>query len=215
MAKLIFPCTFPQRTTLWVSIEWVMIHAVYYPSYQHGSIPHLLVVIPLLSLYHLFLTGRNFFEAPDPHDQATAVLAICDDCSKWLSRLEIVSVRSISRNSRSYHISYIYLVIIVPCLTKCPCTSYPVLFVIHFWLSLILWKDMTQIKYWKTSEYLKFVTKKWRKNISDREIHHTCQTHQTHQTFHTERVFLMQVSILSSSKIVMEDHSGTSSISSS
>ena len=77
-----------------------------------------------ISLYHLFPTGSKSFEVPDPHDQA--VLAICDDRPKCLSRLEIVSARSISRNSRSYHIIYVYLVVIVLCLTKCPCTSYVV-----------------------------------------------------------------------------------------
>ena len=56
------------------------------------KIPHTQVAKP--SRYH-FIAFSKSFEVPDPHDQA--VLAICDDRPKWLSRLEIVSARSISR----------------------------------------------------------------------------------------------------------------------
>ena len=54
------------------------------------------------------------------------------------------------------------------------------------------WNDMIQINYWTHSDSLKFVTKKWEENISDKKTCHTCQMCQMHQTFHMWGVFLMQ-----------------------
>jgi len=118
-----------RRKDCWTSINKVTCVWVWTNLNENKSIefaiPRTQVAKALkISLHRLFPTGSKSFEVPDPHDQA--VLAICDDRPKWLSRLEIVSARSISRNSRLYHIIYVYLVVIVPCLTKCPCTSYVV-----------------------------------------------------------------------------------------
>ena len=41
--------------------------------------------------------------------------------------------------------------------------------------------------FWQSKIY----DKKWKKNISDRNIHHNCQMYQTNQTIYTESIFLM------------------------
>ena len=78
-----------------------------------------------ISLYRLLPTARKSFEVPDPHDQAvlgSSHLWWPPKMAVQVGNCQCEASRSISRNSRSYHIIYVYLVVIVLCLTKCPCT---------------------------------------------------------------------------------------------
>jgi len=64
------------------------------------------------------------------------------------------------------------------------CMNWMVRVLVRFWF----WKDMIQIKYWKKSDYFKFVMKEWEENISDKKLailvrHIRCTRPSTHKEF--------------------------------